>query len=558
MAKWPRFNNLTIRHRLLALAAITSSLFVLQGAIAWWNVHQAHHTLVQVFDDHIVPIRQLKQVSDHYTADVSDTINRALGGIITPQEAISRVDEALDDVEKTLGEYKSKHAYRGSDELAYVQRLEDAILQADQAAKQAKLKLSEGKLEELRSIATTEFFFRFERVSLIASQVIDYQLSRVRSIYEGTRDTFIHNRRVNILIICFGIMMIFLLTVGLAESIRKSFGLVAKQLDEIGSREADLTKRVAVQRADEVGEVSYRFNVFMDKLQTLVRGVQRSGKELTSSVKAITSTSRQLEQTARDFGAFTNQVGSTAKEISATSYELVNTMQDVSQVATNTASLATEGQQGLVAMEKTMSQMEEAAKSISGKLAVISDKAANITTVVTTITKIADQTNLLSLNASIEAEKAGEYGLGFAVVAREIRRLADQVALATLDIDQMVREMKSAVSAGVMEMDRFSEEVRKDVEDVRSATQQLNQIIEQVQALLPRFEMVLEGVQAQSEGAQQISDSMVQLTDSVEQTNLSIKESNQIADRLGVAAQGLQKEVSGFEIGPDTSEPANT
>ena len=78
----------------------------------------------------------------------------------------------------------------------------------------------------------------------------------------------------------------------------------------------------------------------------------------------------------------------------------------------------------------------------------------------TTITKVADQTNLLSLNAAIEAEKAGEHGRGFAVVATEIRRLADQTAIASYDIEQLVKEMQSAVSAGVMGMDKFSEEVR--------------------------------------------------------------------------------------------------
>jgi hypothetical protein len=95
---------------------------------------------------------------------------------------------------------------------------------------------------------------------------------------------------------------------------------------------------------------------------------------------------------------------------------------------------------------------------VNAKLAILNEKAGNINQVVVTIVKVADQTNLLSLNAAIEAEKAGEYGRGFAVVATEVRRLADQTAVATYDIEQMVREIQSAVSAGVMGMDKFSEE----------------------------------------------------------------------------------------------------
>ena len=95
------------------------------------------------------------------------------------------------------------------------------------------------------------------------------------------------------------------------------------------------------------------------------------------------------------------------------------------------------------------------AEIVAEKLEILDERARNINAVVTTIAKVADQTNLLSLNASVEAEKAGEYGRGFAVVATEIRRLADQAAISTLDIEQMVSEMQYSVSAGVETMKGF-------------------------------------------------------------------------------------------------------
>ena len=161
-------------------------------------------------------------------------------------------------------------------------------------------------------------------------------------------------------------------------------------------------------------------------------------------------------------------------------------MNEVAAVAEQSAALAGSGQAGLTHMEETMRQVMDAAGSINAKLAVLNEKAGNINQVVTTITKVADQTNLLSLNAAIEAEKAGEYGRGFAVVATEIRRLADQTAVATYDIEQMVKEIQSAVSAGVMGMDKFSEEVRRGMQEVQQVGGQLSQIIQQVQALAPR------------------------------------------------------------------------
>jgi methyl-accepting chemotaxis protein WspA len=181
-------------------------------------------------------------------------------------------------------------------------------------------------------------------------------------------------------------------------------------------------------------------------------------------------------------------------------------------------------------------------------LSVIREKAADITVVVTTITKVADQTNLLSVNAAIEAEKAGEYGLGFIVLAREIRRLADQTAVATLDIEQMVQQMQAAVTTGVMEMDKFTEEVRRSVDSVGRVGGQLEQIITQVQTVTSSFESVAEAMRAQSQGAQQINDAMVQLTDGARQTGSSLKEFNNATDHLRSAVAGLKQEISHFHL----------
>jgi methyl-accepting chemotaxis protein WspA len=223
---------------------------------------------------------------------------------------------------------------------------------------------------------------------------------------------------------------------------------------------------------------------------------------------------------------------------------LLNTINEVTEVAEQTASLAGTGQSGLARMEATMRQVMEAGGAVNAKLAVLNEKAGNINQVVTTITKVADQTNLLSLNAAIEAEKAGEHGRGFVVVATEIRRLADQTAVASYDIEQLVKEMQSAVSAGVMGMDKFSEEVRRGVQEVEQVSEQLAQIISQVQALTPQFETVNEGMQSQSTGAQQISEALAQLTESAQQTVQSLHQSNIVMDQLNSTANDLRTSVS--------------
>ncbi|MGF6151693.1 methyl-accepting chemotaxis protein [Pseudomonas sp. PAB10] len=313
-------------------------------------------------------------------------------------------------------------------------------------------------------------------------------------------------------------------------------------------RTGDLSSRLNLDRKDEFGAVETGFNDMMTELTSLVSQAQRSSVQVTTSVTEIAATSKQQQATATETAATTTEIGATSREIAATSRDLVRTMTEVSTAADQASVLAGSGQQGLARMEETMHSVMGAADLVNAKLAILNEKAGNINQVVVTIVKVADQTNLLSLNAAIEAEKAGEYGRGFAVVATEVRRLADQTAVATYDIEQMVREIQSAVSAGVMGMDKFSEEVRRGMSEVQQVGEQLSQIIHQVQALAPRVLMVNEGMQAQATGAEQINHALVQLGDASSQTVESLRQASSAIDELSQVAVGLRSGVSRFKV----------
>ena len=267
----------------------------------------------------------------------------------------------------------------------------------------------------------------------------------------------------------------------LARSITQPIREAALVTDRVAS--GDLTVNCEGRASGETGLLLKAIRKMIQDLRSLIGKIQRSSITLLSTATEISAASRQQEQAVYDYSASTNQAAAAVNQISATSQELLKTMNDVNQVASQTSEMATTGQRSLAGMDQTMRQLAESTGSIGSKLSVISERAANINLVVTTITKVADQTNLLSINAAIEAEKAGEYGLGFLVVAREIRRLADMTAVSTLDIERMVKEMQYSVSAGVMEMDKFSEQVRQVVGEVVQVGSQLGQIITGVQGL---------------------------------------------------------------------------
>ena len=342
-----------------------------------------------------------------------------------------------------------------------------------------------------------------------------------------------------------------------AWSVAKSISRPIREAALVADRVAagDLTATCTGKARGEAGLLLHAIRKMTTDLRSLIGRIQHSSVALMSTATEISATSKQQEQTIYDYGTSTNEAAAAVNEISATSQELLRTMNEVNQLVRQTSQMASTGQESLGGMDRTMRQLAESTGSIGSKLSVISERAANINLVVTTITKVADQTNLLSINAAIEAEKAGEYGLGFLVVAREIRRLADQTAVATLDIERMVKEMQYSVSAGVMEMDKFSEQVRQVVSEVQLIGSQLGQIIKAVQGLDQRFDQVTEGMRVQSQGAEQIREAMLRLTDGANQTSVSLREFNKATDHLREAVGGLKEEVSRFTVGQVESSP---
>ena len=379
----------------------------------------------------------------------------------------------------------------------------------------------------------------------------------LNNIIEGNRESAVHaTDNIAQAVLAAKISMIISLIIAIIAAALCGFLLlraIMSPMQRIVSilevmRSGDLSSRLNLERKDEFGAVETGFNDMMAELTTLVSQAQRSSVQVTTSVTEIAATSKQQQATATETAATTTEIGATSREIAATSRDLVRTMTEVTSAADQASILAGSGQQGLARMEETMHSVMGAADLVNAKLAILNEKAGNINQVVVTIVKVADQTNLLSLNAAIEAEKAGEYGRGFAVVATEVRRLADQTAVATYDIEQMVREIQSAVSAGVMGMDKFSEEVRRGMSEVQQVGEQLSQIIHQVQALAPRVLMVNEGMQAQATGAEQINLALVQLGDASSQTVESLRQASFAIDELSQVAVGLRSGVSRFKV----------
>lgn len=537
--------SLTIRQRILASFAVVLAVMVVMGGVAYTGLTKVKTDATSVQIDTLPGLIFSGQLIDEWITNYSlakDTV------IANDPAAFQKADQQL----------KASWVRLDAD----IKKYDTAIFQAkDRENYNAFMKTRDPyfnaqqqmlELARVNADAKAEVLLRdqvnpaYENGLAAIRVLVDFNTTDVQASTQNIL-TAVAAARTGILI-SFVVAFLLAAVTGyfLWQAITEPLGRLVVAMDQL--RRADFTQKMDLQRSDEFGVLAAGFNNMTDEIKTLIGQVQKSGIQVNTSITEVAATSKQQQATANEIAATTTEISATSREISATSRELVKTMNDVSSVAEQTAVLAGGGQASLSRMEETMHHVVEAAASINSKLAVLNVKAGNINQVVTTITKVADQTNLLSLNAAIEAEKAGEYGRGFSVVATEIRRLADQTAVATYDIEQMVKEIQSAVSAGVMGMDKFSEEVRRGMQEIQQVGNQLSQIIQDVQTLAPRFEAVNEGMQAQATGAEQISEALAQLGEAAQQTVESLRQSSLTIDELNQVSNNMRSSISRFKL----------
>ena len=300
--------------------------------------------------------------------------------------------------------------------------------------------------------------------------------------------------------------------------------------------------------ADETGRLLRAMNRMASKLRALVLQMKFASLNIADSTADIEKASENYEESLRDFHGGASSIFVSIKQMNETSRNLCDTADELSESASAGALMAGEGRRQISEMESTMGAFSRSTSAVSRRLAIISERATNINTVVTAISKVAEETNLLSLNASIEAEKAGSYGVGFAVVAREIGRLAEQTATAAEDIESIVKDMQSAVASGVSEMEKFAEEIRIGGADIGHIISYMDEVAAKMQSIAPQIERLSAGVQSQRMDLAKVGDSMSGLGDILKKASSLLRDVSSSRAQLRESVGKLAGEISMFDI----------
>ena len=266
-----------------------------------------------------------------------------------------------------------------------------------------------------------------------------------------------------------------------------------------------------MKRKDEFEDLANGIINMTRRLAAIVGRLHQSASVVSGSAGNILSAAQQQQRAVEELENVSDFLSDSGRKVHFTASQLASAINTVDQASESAIRLNQDVERSLAGMREAMTAIKDASEAINGKLEILNEKAGSVSQVVVTMGKVADQTNLLSINAAIEAEKAGESGKGFAVVANEIQRLADQTAVAAEDIEQMVKEMQTAVAAGVIGTEQFDNVVRSGSEGLDRVVATVGHIHQQIDRMGPQVEVVSTSMHDQTDGARQIQSRSQQL-----------------------------------------------
>jgi methyl-accepting chemotaxis protein len=321
-----------------------------------------------------------------------------------------------------------------------------------------------------------------------------------------------------------------------------------EKVTDLARGEGDLTKKIIVTSHDEFGTLADEINSLVDKIRRIISDIAQTSEQVSASAVELQTNATQMANGAEEVAAQAETVATAGEEMSATSGDIAQNCQMASEGSQQANAAAVSGAKVVDETIAVMGSIAARVKSSAQAVESLGSRSDQIGEIVGTIEDIADQTNLLALNAAIEAARAGEQGRGFAVVADEVRALAERTTRATREIGTMIKAIQTETKEAVVAMEEGVIEVAKGSEKAADSGKALEQILEQINDVNAQIHQVATAAEEQTATTSEISNNMQQITEVVARTSRGAQESSAAANRLSALADDLRRIVSQFKI----------
>lgn len=540
-------NNIQLKHKMAFGILLPLTLLICICILAINMMSNIERGVITIYSDRVVPLEDLKTISDDYAVFVIDAINKANAGDFSAEQAST----ALQDAQENINERWTKYTLTEltTEEARLVKQAESLFTTANQRIKQLLDLLGNlsGDVHGQLSAEIIPLYRAIDPISSVITELITLQLNVAGQEKDTVIDIYESSRNLFIALTLIAAIASIIIGIWINQSVMRPINHIREQLLNI-QKNSDLTATFRQINNDELGLISTSLNNVFTHLRGILNGVVQAANTVSESAIELSDFTQQSNIRIQQQQAETEQTATAMNEMTATVNEVAQSTTAAADSAKNADEFAANGNQIVLQSIDSMHALSQQIQTTSDVITHLSNESQNIGSVLSVIKGIAEQTNLLALNAAIEAARAGEQGRGFAVVADEVRSLAQRTQESTREIESMIDTLQTGVKEAVSAMNIGIKQVENANAQTNKAGEALQEIVASVDNITEMNTHIATAAEEQSSVAESINRSIIAISDIASHSTESALELAESIERLSKLAASMRQQVTTFKL----------